>query len=495
MPTRRRTRPTALRLELLEGRDTPGNLTVTYAALTHTLTVVGDDGPNFLRINSLPGDPTRFTLESFLDTINGQPGPFEIPAGVRNIAARLLAGDDYVEVGLLAPVRLLGGLTIAGGDGSNSVNGPSLAVGGALTITNGVGSDTVSLTNLSVGRSLTIRNGDGGSNVSIRRDFPGVSTVGGSVTIVNGAGRDITAVNDLNVGGGVAIRFGTADAAGNAGNLGIYNQQNIAVRSEIRGSVSVSALDGSGRVDLLDLRVGGEMTLAYGAGSFQTTVNKSFTNQPVVVRGDLTVTGAGRQVLSIGGSSPEDGVTVGGRLSVTTGAGADLLRWGEIRVAGATTLRAGEGDNDVLIVKSAFAGPLGVAAGAGADSLALFGVEARGATTLRLGDGNNEVSIDNSVFGGQFNLATGAGADTIRLDTIPATVSYEILAATTFRGPVVIREGAGVDTLTLAGTADSWQALLILSTFVVHHGAEADIFVENPTRELFPFGGSVQYLA
>ena len=50
--TRRRVHP---RLELLEGRDIPGILTFTYAATTHSLTVVGDSANHQLSIDGPSG--------------------------------------------------------------------------------------------------------------------------------------------------------------------------------------------------------------------------------------------------------------------------------------------------------------------------------------------------------------------------------------------------------------------------------------------------------
>jgi len=180
-----------LGVEALEGRAVPANLTVTYAAATHTLTVAGDNAANDLTVQGDISDPTHFVLTS-AGTINNGPGTFATPSGVENMAIRLLAGDDRLTFAINPAVHLRGGLTIDGGDGSNTIYANYLTVGKGLAIRNGVGYDMTLLSDPSVGGSLTIRNGDGGSWVNLDRGSQGVSTIGGSVRITNGTGSDVT---------------------------------------------------------------------------------------------------------------------------------------------------------------------------------------------------------------------------------------------------------------------------------------------------------------
>jgi len=74
------------------------------------------------------------------------------------------------------------------------------------------------------------------------------------------------------------------------------------------------------------------------------------------------------------------------------------------------------------------------------------------------------------------------------VDALPGTP-----AGTTFRGPVSIREGAGVDTLTLGGLADAGQLVDVRDRFVIHHGAGVDAF--DPFNVFTFFGLPIQYLA
>jgi len=441
-----RSRAPRMALQTLEGRLAPANLTVAFSPLTHVLTVTGDNEANDLTVQGDGSDPTHFTLTS-TGTINGVAGPFSTPSGVRSMAIRLLANNDQVGFGNVPGVHLTGFLSIDGGDGANTVLASGLAVGKGFTITNGLGNDTTTLTDVSIGGSLTVRNGSGDSTVKVARASTSIPAIGGSVLIINGAGRDTTDLTDVNVGGGVIVRNGLADATGIAGSTQIFNNFNPGFRSQIRGGVSVSFLDGDqfGASSLSDVEVGGDVTFAFGPGVFTANFDAFSVLQPVVVRGNLTVTGTGAGTVNLGEVYSSGGLVVGKALRVTTGSAADNVN--------------------------------------------MFNVEVGGATNLKLGDGDNNVTIDDSLFVGAFNLTTGAGGDTFQIDTKTTTT-----AATTFKRPVTIIEGAGVDNLTLAGGINFFQAVVVLSTFRVHHGSEADVFTPNAADLIFPFGTALEYV-
>ena len=62
-----------LQLEPLEGRDTPGILTLTYAAATHSLTVVGNSADHQLNIDGANGS-AGLTIRSTGDSILASDG-------------------------------------------------------------------------------------------------------------------------------------------------------------------------------------------------------------------------------------------------------------------------------------------------------------------------------------------------------------------------------------------------------------------------------------
>jgi hypothetical protein len=419
-------RAASLRLERMEGREVPANLTVTFAPATHTLTVVGDEAANDVVITGDLFDPTGMTVSSPTDVINGSAVSVTVLYGVYNLDVRLGGGDDRLTLGGTPaspdlPVILAGRLSINGGDGANTVIGTRLRVDRGATIVNGAGYDWTDLSDVLFRGSLTVQNGAGGSQVSVYRTSPGAAAINGSVRVTNGAGADFTFVSDLTAGGGVSVRNGAPAPGGSAGAFVLGNYWNT-TQSQVHGGVSASFAGGNGYVAVGDVEVGKGVALAYGAGSFITTVDGSVTGRPTTVWGGLTVSGTGRQSVSLGTGGSSFGLEVGGNLSVTTGGQTDTLNLYRARVGGSTG--------------------------------------------LRLGDGGNLVRVDDSVFTGAFGLTTGTGADNILVDTLPGTTS-----PTTFRGPGTIREGAGVDTLTLGGVADPGQLVEVRAPVVIHHGA------------------------
>jgi hypothetical protein len=446
----RRCRP---RLERLEGRDTPSNLTVTFSSLSHTLTVVGDSLNNDLKFQATPGDPTKFQLSSASDTLNHLAGPFVSPSGVKNITVRLLDGDDSVTfLNTGGPIDLQGNLSINGANGANRVTSTDLKVEKAFSITNGTntaGSDVNSLANLTVGGSLIIKNGDGDTQTSVFRNSVGLSAVVGNFSITNGTGQDLDNLLDTNVGGSVTFKNGHGNAAGHAGYITIQNGYNTSARSEIKGNVTVS--DSDGNVDaydnIFDTEVLGNVTFNHGPGSAVTEFDGGATPLPVIIRGSLTLTGTGGNQVQVGNSSQQSGLIVGKNFSVSSGGAADTV--------------------------------------------ALNKLEVGGTTRLNLGDGANNVTIDDSRFAGTFTLTTGAGGDVINLDTTAGSGG-----PTTFERPVVITLGAGNDTLTRAGITDANQELVILDTFVIHHGTGSDVDVPPAAgHELFPLLTSIQWVS
>src|SRR5262245_52286062 len=328
-----RTRAPRLALQTLEGRLAPANLTVAFSPLTHVLTVTGDNDANDLTVQGDASDPTHFTLTS-TGTINGIAGPFSTPSGVRSMAIRLLANNDQVGFGNVPGVHLLGSLSIDGGDGANSVTASALSVGKGVTIANGVGNDTTTLLDVSIGGSLTVRNGNGDSTVKVARAVAPIAAIGGSVLVTNGAGRDTTELTDTHIGGGVIVRNGLPDATGIAGTMQIFNNFNPGFRTQVRGSVSLSFLEGdqNGVSVLSDVEVGGDVTFAFGTGDFAATFDAFTVTQPVVVRGNLTVIGTGSGTVNLGTNISSRGLVVGKALRITTGSPADNVNMLKVEV-------------------------------------------------------------------------------------------------------------------------------------------------------------------
>jgi hypothetical protein len=189
---------------------------------------------------------------------------------------------------------------------------------------------------------------------------------------------------------------------------------------------------------------GGSLTINNGSGPATTSFDGNQASLPVVIGGNLTLTGSGANTVTAGSDFQHPGLMVGKNLTVATGAAADTLTFKKLEVGGTTT--------------------------------------------LLLGDGDNAVTIDDSAFVGRFTLTTGSGNDSVSLDHTANTS-----APTIFVGPVLIVQGAGNNSLARAGFDDANEELICLSTFVVHHGASA-VWFHNDSQDIFPFGGSIQWV-
>jgi hypothetical protein len=343
------------------------------------------------------------------------------------------------------PMHVIGSVSINGGDGDNSVATTDVSIGKSFAITNATGNDSTRLNCLNVFRSLTINNGNGDSDTRVFRDSVGMSAVGGSLNIANGTGADLNSLSDTYFGSSVTIYNGHGRPLGPAGNTSFTNVLNTNARSVVRGSVTVSYLDGDGNDRLSDTDFRGNVTINAGTGKYFLDIDHLNTAAPTLVRGNLTVRGSGRCAVSAGTAAAAEGLSVGKNFTVVTGPEPDF----------------------VILNK----------------------VDVGGATRLSLGGGENTVAIDDSTFVGSFALTTGSGNDLVSLDATTASV-----APTVFGGPVVINLVAGDDTVNRAGTSDPNQLLIVLSTFIMHHGLGNDTDNTSPTHEFYPFGTSIQWV-
>jgi hypothetical protein len=435
------------RLEALEGRDTPGNLTVSFSPLTHTLTVVGDANDNDVTVTGDATSQTHFALTS-TGTINGQPSPFSTPAGVKNLVFKMGDGSDTVTLDPTVPITVQGSVSINGGAGVNLVTATRLTVGQNLSVTNAAQTtdfDTVQLIDLSAGGSVRVSNAGGNSITSISRDSPGVSTIRGDVTVTNGTGTDYTGVNDTTVDGNIAVNDGHGSPSGQAGQTKVYNIWNRAFRSVVGGNLAVTYLDGDvvASDSVGDAEVFGNVTFNHGSGDFLTNLNGFNTKLPVLIHGSLTVTGSGANSAELGTFGSGPGVIVEKGFTLTSGGGT-------------------------------------------AETLSFKNVHVGGNTSIKLGNGGNTVTIDDSYFGGRFTLVSGAGADTFSVETAANTSS-----ATEFKKAALVDLGAGIDQFDIAaeGNLAGGQVVVAWGAFVLqspHGGVVAGAIV-------FPNGGEIDF--
>ena len=443
MPRHRCVRPS---LTSLEARDTPsapigplmtleevqqfaavagGIVAVTFAG--GRLTLTGDAAANAVRIT--PGPDGRLTI-----TGNGSATQFQLNGGPAmdavTLPGRVTAGvsinlGDGADGLFLEGVELPGTLSINGGNGSadgtngNLVRLTNVRVHGGLGISNLAGMDTTYLLGVvDVGGGLMIRNGAGGSQVS-GDEFTDLR-VRGAFSVIGGAGFDKV---DL---------FGTAGVA--VGSLAFH---------------SGSDLDGSEyRVHPFgDFTVAGGVQVTNGAGEDRTQLG----GQNMTIRGAVVIRngdgGSFNNLLTQGGLSI-------GSIAITSGAGTDFndihsldaaiqVRGGIRFVNGAGEGHNYVGDGNLLSVGGSITfinGP-----DAGQDLNTIFSAEVRiaGAVTIRNGDGPSDTSVAADTrlsIGGATRITSGVGEDLVHVGM--GRVVHDMIPVVEV-GPVVVNNADG----------------------------------------------------
>ena len=93
-----------------------------------------------------------------------------------------------------------------------------------------------------------------------------------------------------------------------------------------------------------------------------------------------------------------DPTSIGGNLSITTGAGDDQIGFTDVTVTGTTTINAGDGDNFLGIgeglAQSSFGGAFWLTTGSGDDAVTLDDSEFYGTLTVQVGGGEDSVQVN-----------------------------------------------------------------------------------------------------
>ncbi len=306
-----------------------------------------------------------------IDNGEGDPQPVmavsEVIGGIHDSETALL----YTTIG--------GNLSIKNKDGVDSQNFDEVSVGGNLSISNGNGGSLINfaptLGTVTIGGNLTIKNKDGADQVQLA-----ALQVGGNIAIDNGTGGSEVVTGDIEtstVGGNLSIKDRTDLGAGLSnfevwGNLSLSGGREGGVAmltgSRIHGSLSFKGAGPGDQLGLSGMEINGNTSVRDGKGdfTFQSTADVGanvldgslrIRNQGGAFTATIDQTSVGSS-LSIGnknGGSMIDitGLVlgpVGGRLTVKTGAGVDVLTLDSVTVDGATFLDGGKGLNDALAI-------------------------------------------------------------------------------------------------------------------------------------------------
>lgn len=397
MTTRHSLRPS---LETLEARDVPaGTVSATFA--NGRLTITGDAAANALLIRMEPEHLLTITDNGTGTQIRLNGGPVAdavtLPAPVTG-AVVINLGDGADDL-FLDGVGLPGSLTINGGNGSgdgltgNSIRLQNVQVGGNLAVTNLAGEDNIYLWGLvGVGGGLCIRNGSGRSTVF--GDYTTDLRVGGVFAVTGGAGVEhvdlyggvgvavgglafnsgtdhdgsfyvVHPFGDLTVAGSIRLTNGPGPDSNDLGGHNVTIGGAVVVNNGDGGSSTVLRADSALAV--------GQVTITNGAGYDDNTIQG---HDSTLIRGNVRITnGAGIGANSVFGGNL---LSVGGSVTFVNGNGHGLhlntVYAVDARVAGAVTVRSGDGDTDTsvaAVTRLAVGGAVRVVSGTGADQVTI----------------------------------------------------------------------------------------------------------------------------
>ncbi|MES2735617.1 MAG: hypothetical protein V4672_04815 [Verrucomicrobiota bacterium] len=392
------------------------------------------------------------------------------------------AGDDLLSLGFAnAGVMISGALKLTDVSGNETVQfvGSRFDVG-ALSLLAGSGNNNFSssATDFYVAKTLQWASGSGTDDV----DFNGSHLrVGGAVSISlgNGGGDgELTPANTLYVGGTVMI------SGSGAGRDLEVSADNVF----IGGKVTLTAGAGDGNASIFALNgmfLGGGANLTCGAGDTNLIIGGNFR---LVSNGSLTLTnGGGLGVASVFVGGVSTASTINGAVTLKGGSSARLDMMGT--VSGAVNISAASlsAASSVLIDTSP-AGTLHIGGAVKLSTPTLAGqtgsITINGAIldntlTVMGGAGVEILNINNSFLNKAVTASLGAGNDFFRLE------QENSVGASHYRGTVMLKGGAGVDTFSLGGAGANY-AINFYQKVTVDGGTENDALTTGASVTFAP---------
>jgi hypothetical protein len=463
-----------------------GNDSMTFSPASLTLAgaidVAGGEGTNTITLNSPNGTATL--------------GKLATGASIRFTGG---AGDDSLTIES-ARLFLAGGISVAGGDGTNTItlNGSNgravlgkMAGGQSLKYVGGVNNDTF-VTGVSAfiaTGGLQFDGGDGtnsinlgGSNGTVRL---GKLATGQSIDYTGGSGSDSVSSLQARV-----IMAGGIEIDGGDGNNGLNMDAEGKIRlGVIVGGQSIKVTGGSGNDssflggNVVTLQGSAEMTGGSGGDSIdfdgsRVTIGKTVAGDSIVLVGND----------GSDGIDLEESVTLLGKLTLDGGAGNDFLGLDlldSLTVNAAVTFDGGP-DNDTLTIDVhtlLLGGKLTFTAGSGTDNAT---INAQGAVVgdIILDLGTATAGNQNALLTGRNGLRSALslkGELAITGDGDAATTDSLTITNVAVKKAIDVSLGAGVSTVNIDNLVA--RDVLDLST-----GDGADVI--NIERNNF-FGNSI----
>jgi hypothetical protein len=384
-------------LEMLEPRlFLDGTITVTLAGSVGMLR--GDSHDNVVAIVQSGADYTFTPGGGTTVRLNGvnHTTAFTVSAAkLKNLTVDLGAGNDRLTLGTptsATPFVLTGDVSVSLGSGNNGFFAYALNC-----------------------RNLTVDGANGVNALTMSSTHDANTVLTGNLMVQGwGSGAFGVEIDGANLRGNVTM------ALGNGGNMILFNTyaSDVGPGSLLIGkNLGITTGASNDRVDIMNtnsaqVRVGGNVTLNLGADEGLVKSGKSITvggglggnvvsistgiGTPLTIGGSLAINSTGKTYTGI----DINDITIGTRLSIVTGAGADWVELNGLDVHGLTTVNTGGGNDDLRIAEgsglpSYFRGGLSVDTGLGDDDATLDGTYLTRPVTFNGGPGTNRLGSSN----------------------------------------------------------------------------------------------------
>lgn len=330
---------------------------------------------------------------------------------------RLNGGAELSSITFGAPLSVSANL----GAGNDKALFSATLVPGNFLVDAGTGDDTVDLTSASIGGTTTIRMGVG-------HDY---FTAGGDLFFAKAVSVDLgTGENTFDVNATSLLANGAISAVGSGSAIEKQTFILAAELGDIKGAVTLRTSSASstdfeiGALSGDSMRVGGALTLSAGAG-----------DDLVTLRGDIETPSTFAIKLGNGSNS-------------VLSSNAGLIKVNALTYVGGSHQDSVTFDNDSLLVAKS----LSFAGGAGTNLLDLNTATSLGiGTTLSYsgGAGNDTLLVDGPsvVIGGALGMAAGSGNNALGLNATVATVGSLSFSASAGNDVVDVGEFEGASSL------------------------------------------------
>jgi hypothetical protein len=490
-PGRRR----RLALEPLDGRIVP-NGTVVASLSAGVLTLTGDADENVIQDLLVTAGGVTITPDANTQINTAATGTaVPLTGPVTSIKVDLGGGADSLSIDGTSPFSVSGPVSLILGDGNNTLN---LVTTGKITL-----------------GGLTVTGGDGTDTVAIQGAAG--STIGGTAKFTYGPGVSTTTFDTIAFGG---VNLTAGDAAG-IGTGNTVTSNNVTVAKTFQASMANSF---PSDVDFNASTIGGLKVAGQSVDSVMTatTVNGNISYKAgyscdiqadgLTVTGNVALTAPNPNIEATGA-----GTTIGKNLSLSGTGWTNVLfstntlsevkggvtvkgGWyndnfeadGNFKVDKNVSLSLNGGDNSVILGDNSSAvtilGNVSIKTGDGNDQVTFDQAAVSGTVAMKLAGGADGLTVeDGSTFAKTFQADLGNGDDTITMAQNPGAAN-----PVTFTGKATITAGAGNDTLFLGldaadGGDTNSKVVFMDPTSIVDGGTGLNSF-DPSTAQFTPTG-------